>query len=177
MTRAFAAIVLCGLAMGVAAFVIYRVNSPRSPVQAAFYQDLAQADAVVDPAAAQSMISGYRSNNGLGRVVIDADLMRLASEQARAMAARGRMDQEVGSPFQDRMRKAGLGGSFAVENVGAGYHTLADAFSGWRDSPPHRANMLNRSVTRMGIAAAYAPASKYKVFWALIFAGSDGRRG
>jgi hypothetical protein len=98
MTRAFAAIVLCGLAMGVAAFVIYRENSPRSPVQAAFYQDLAQADAVVDPAAAQSMISGYRSNNGLGRVVIDADLMRLASEQARAMAARGRMDQEVGSP-------------------------------------------------------------------------------
>jgi uncharacterized protein YkwD len=177
MTRAFAALVLCGLAMGVAAFVIYRENSPRSPVQATFYQDLTQADAVVDPATAQSMISGYRSNNGLGPVVIDADLMRLASEQARAMATRGRMDQEVGSPFQDRMRKAGLGGSFAVENVGAGYHTLADAFSGWRDSPPHRANMLNRSVTRMGIATAYAPATKYKVFWALIFASSDDRRG
>jgi uncharacterized protein YkwD len=175
MTRAFAAIVLCGLAMGVAAFVIYRENSPRSPVQAAFYQDLGQADAVVDPAAAQSMISGYRSNNGLGRVVIDADLMRLASEQARAMAARGRMHQEVGSPFQDRLRKAGFGGSFAGRK--RCYHTLADAFSGWRDSPPHRANMLNRSVTRMGIAAAYAPASKYKVFWALIFAGPDGRRG
>jgi uncharacterized protein YkwD len=140
-------------------------------VQATFYQDLAQADAVVDSAAAQSMISGYRSNNGLGPVVIDADLMRLA------MAARGRMDQEVGSPFQDRMRKAGFGGGFAVENVGAGYHTLADAFSGWRDSPSHRANMLNRGVTRMGIATAYAPASKYKVFWTLIFAGSDGRRG
>ena len=49
MTRAFAALVLCGLAMGVAAFVIqYRENSPRSPVQATFYQDLAQADAVVE---------------------------------------------------------------------------------------------------------------------------------
>jgi hypothetical protein len=35
------------------------------------------------------MISGYRSNNGLGPVIIDADPMRLASEQARAMAARG----------------------------------------------------------------------------------------
>ena len=177
MTRAFTALAFCGLAIGVAAFVIYRENSPRSPVQATFYQDLAQADAVVDAAAAQSMISGYRSNNGLGPVLIDADLMRLASEQARAMAARGRMDKEMGSPFQDRMRKAGFGGSFAVENIGAGYHTLADAFSGWRDLPSHRANMLNRSVTRMGIAAAYAPASKYKVFWTLIFAGSDGRRG
>ena len=60
----------------------------------------------------------------------------------------------------------------AVENISAGYHTLAEAFSGWRDSPPHKANMLNRSVTRMGIAAVYAPNSKYKVFWTLIMAAA-----
>jgi hypothetical protein len=29
----------------------------------------------------------------------------------------------------------------------------------------------------MGIAAAYAPKSKYKVFWALILAEPDERRG
>jgi uncharacterized protein YkwD len=137
---------------------------------------LAQAEATVDSAAAASMISGYRSNNGLGPVVVDAELMRLAGEQARAMAARDKMDSDVGRPFHERMRKAGLGGGVAVENVGAGYHTLAEAFSGWRDSPPHRANMLNRGVARMGIGTAYAPASKYKVFWALILAGPDGRR-
>jgi uncharacterized protein YkwD len=123
--------------------------------------------------ATQSMISGNRSNNGLGPVIIDADLMPLASEQARATAAGDRM----GRAFQERMCKAGFGGSAAVENVGAGYYTLADAFSGWRDAAPHRANMLNRGVTHMGIAAAYAPSSKYKVFRALIFAGPDGRRG
>jgi uncharacterized protein YkwD len=60
-----------------------------------------------------------------------------------------------------------------VENIGAGYQTLAEAFSGWRDSPPHRANMLNPNVTKMGIAAVYAPASKYKVFWSLILAKPD----
>ena len=65
----------------------------------------------------------------------------------------------------------------AVENIGAGYHTLAEAFSGWRDSPPHRANMLNGSVTRMGIAAVYTPKSKYKVYWALILATADGHKG
>jgi hypothetical protein len=31
--------------------------------------------------------------------------------------------------------------------------------------------MLNRGATRMGIAAVYAPNSKYKVFWALVLAG------
>ena len=96
--------------------------------------------------ATQSMISGNRGNNGLGPVIIDADLMPLASEQARATAAGDRM----GRAFQERMCKAGFGGSAAVENVGAGYYTLADAFSGRRDSAPHRANMLNRGVTPWG---------------------------
>jgi uncharacterized protein YkwD len=176
-----AAFALCGLTIG-AVLAGCSESAPPPSGQPTFYQDLAQSDAAVDAAAAQSMISGYRSNNGLGAVAVDPDLMRLAGEQARAMAARDKMDHDVGHSVRERMRKAGLGGSVAVENVGAGYHTLAEAFSGWRDSPPHRANMLNRGVTRMGIATAYAPASKYKVFWALILAGPvlagpDGRRG
>ena len=80
------------------------------------------------------------------------------------------------NPSYERFRKAGLSGSIAVENISAGYHTLAEAFSGWRDSPPHRANMLNAAVTRIGIAAVYAPNSKYKVFWALVLAGEAGRQ-
>ena len=142
-----------------------------------FYRSLAHADAQLDAPAAQSMISGYRANNGLGSVTIDPTLMRLASEQARAMAARDKLDHSVWHPFQQRIQNSGFDASVAVENIGAGYHTLAEAFSGWRDSPPHRANMLNRDVTRMGIAAAYAPQSKYKVFWSLILARPDERRG
>jgi len=152
-------------------------NCPRCMVQQTVYQDLARADAMVDATAAQSMISGYRRNNRLEPLAVDSELMRIASEQARAMAARNEMDHDVGRSFQERMRNAGFDASLAIENVGAGYHTLADAFSGWRDSPPHRANMLNRNVTRLGMAAAYAPSSKYKVFWALILAGPVGRRG
>jgi len=93
------------------------------------------------------------------------------------MAARDKLDHAVSHPFQDRIRSSGFDAGVAVENISAGYHTLAEAFSGWRDSPPHRANMLNASVTRMGIAAVYAPKSKYKVFWALILASGEGRKG
>ena len=138
-----------------------------------FYRNLAQPGAELDPAAAASMISGYRGNNGLSAVTLDPELMRLANDQATAMAARGTLDHSVGAPFQDRIRKSHFDASVAVENIGAGYHTLAEAFSGWRDSPPHRANMLKAGVTRMGIAAVYAPQSKYKVFWALIMANKD----
>jgi uncharacterized protein YkwD len=142
-----------------------------------FYQNLARPDAAVDADAAASMISGYRSNNGLSPVSVDPELMRMASEQARAMAAHDKMEHDVGRPFRDRIRNSPFRNTVAVENISAGYHTLAEAFSGWRDSPPHRANMLNASVTRIGIAAAYAPGSKYKVFWALILAGPAGHHG
>ena len=147
------------------------------PEQPTFYQDLAQTNVTVDPAAAASMISGYRGNNGLGSLTVDPELMRLASEQAHAMAAHDRMDHDIGRPFQERIKDSAFRGSVAVENISAGYHTLAEAFSGWRDSPPHRANMLNASVTRLGIAAVYSPTSKYKVFWALILASERPQRG
>jgi uncharacterized protein YkwD len=151
-------------------------NAPPSG-QPSFYIDLSQPGTALDANAAQSMISGYRGNNGLGPLTIDPELMRLASEQAQAMAARDKLDHDAKHPFAERIRKSGYDASVAVENIGAGYHTLAEAFSGWRDSPPHRANMLNASVTQMGIAAVYTPKSKYKVYWSLIMAAPGDRRG
>ncbi len=141
-----------------------------------FYRSLATAGAEVDASAAASMISGYRSNNGLGAVSVDPQLMKLAEAQARAMASRDKLDHNVTRAFRDRLLGSGYAATVAAENIGAGYHTLAEAFSGWRDSPSHRENMLLRGATRMGIAAAYAPKSKYKVFWALILAAPDDRR-
>jgi uncharacterized protein YkwD len=142
-----------------------------------FYRSLATKDAQVDATMAASMISGYRANNGLTPVTIDAELMKLAEAQAQAMASRDTLSHDVARSFHDRLKGRGYRARTAAENVGAGYHTLAQAFSGWRDSPGHRANMLLKGATRMGIAAAYAPKSKYKVFWALILAEPDERRG
>ena len=147
------------------------------PGDPSFYHSMAAAGAALDAPTAASMISGYRRNNGLGEVAIDPALMQLAQAQAGAMASRDKLDHNVMRAFPDRLRASGFDAKFAAENIGAGYHTLAEAFSGWRDSPPHRANMLLKGASRMGIAATYAPKSKYKVFWALILAAPDDRRG
>ena len=117
--------------------------------QPSFYQNLAQPDMTVDPAAAASMISGYRSNNGLGPVSVDPDLMRMANEQAIAMAQHDTINHHIGKPFKERVGNSPFANVVVVENVSAGYHTLAEAFSGWRDLPPHRANLLNRGVSRL----------------------------
>jgi uncharacterized protein YkwD len=139
----------------------------------AMYINMAEPGAKLDPAAAASMISQYRQNNGLGAVIIDPDLMRLAEAQSGTMAAQNKLDHDVKAPLARRLAAGGYPATVAVENVSAGYHTLAEAFSGWRDSPPHKANMLKSGVTKLGIAASYAPNTKYKVFWTLILASTD----
>ncbi len=136
-----------------------------------FYDNLAKTGQPVDPAAAASILNAYRATKGLSQVTVDPELSRVAQDQANAMAAADQLSHEVGGrTFVQRMKASGFDPKIAVENVGAGYHTLAEAFSGWRDSPPHNANMLTPGVTRMGIATAFAPKSKYKVYWALVLA-------
>lgn len=141
-----------------------------------FYRNLAHPGSELDAAAAASMISGYRANNDLPAVTLDPVLMRLAQEQAEAMAKRDKLDHNASKPFNTRLKASGYDAKRAAENIGAGYHTLAEAFSGWRDSPPHRSNMLLKGATRMGIAAVYTPRSKYKVYWSLILAEPDDRK-
>jgi len=144
--------------------------------QPAMYLDMATPGARLDAAAAASMISQYRQNNGLGGVQVDPDLVRIAESQSQAMASQNKLDHDVKAPLARRLNGAGYPANLAVENVSAGYHTMAEAFSGWRDSPPHKANMLKSGVTKMGIAASYAPNTKYKVFWTLILASTETPR-
>jgi uncharacterized protein YkwD len=153
------------------------VDNYAPKTEPSFYRNLAQPGAELDAAAAASMISGYRANNGLSAVALDSELMRLAQARAEVMAKRDKLDHGAGKPFVQRLKASGYDAKAAAENISAGYHTLAEAFSGWRDSSPHRANMLLAGATRMGIAAVYAPASKYKVYWSLILAEPDEKKG
>jgi uncharacterized protein YkwD len=139
----------------------------RAPNEAPrFYRSLAQEDAAVDAPTAQAMIGAYRANKGLTPLVLDADLERLAQAETRAMAAADR--PASADAVKARLAAEGFDGPGA--NLSAGYHTLAEAFSGWRDSPQHNGVLLDPKARRMGIATAYAPGSKYKVYWAFLTA-------
>jgi len=149
-------------------------GTPEMPQQPAFYDNLARAEAQLNVNAAASLLSDYRQRNGLPRVEIDARLVEMAEAQAKAMAQRNQVTHDPGGrSFTKRLTASGFNARGAAENVGAGYHTLAEAFSGWRDSPSHNKNMLLSGATKIGIATAYAPNSKYKVFWALVLAEPD----
>ncbi len=141
-------------------------TEPARTSQPAFYRDLGSPSARVDENEARAMISAYRLNAGLNALALDPDLVAAAQQEASAMAA-------VDKPAQAEAVKARLarGGQPGAEaNLSAGYRRLAEAFSGWRDSPQHDRVMKVAGAKRMGIATAYAPGSKYQVYWALILA-------
>ncbi len=130
------------------------------------YWPMAATGAQIDAGAAQAMIAAYRSNKGLPPLALDPGLQRLAETETAAMAAAGRPSQ-----------------ADIVKTVPPGWATrsrpptsrpattsLAEAFSGWRESPAAQRGDARPLRDRMGIATAYAPGSKYKVYWALLVA-------
>lgn len=158
----------------VAALALAACQSAPEPTlpKPSFYEDLASPTARVDQQKALSMLNDYRARSGVAPLQLDPELSRIAGDYARKMAALDKMGHNVDGSSLLGMRLKSYGYPFANagENVAAGYHTLAEAFSGWRQSPPHDRGMKDPEMTLMGIATAYNPNSKYKVFWCLIFA-------
>lgn len=136
------------------------------------YQNLAEVAGDLDETAARDTINAFRANNGLSQVVLDDRLTALARGYARDLAnaaGKGAAIKPDGK-LDTRLIAAGYDKTEVMETVSAGYYTLAEAFSGWRDSGPHRDTMLFAPARDMGIAAIYLPGTKYRVYWVLIMA-------
>jgi Cysteine-rich secretory protein family len=127
---------------------------------------------LVGPASAEpspaSMISEFRLKQGEGSVVLDATLNRIALEQARAMAARDRLDHDVLGPFNSRMAPAKAGR--AAENIAYGHEDFKKTLDQWIASAGHRKNLLLAKASRVGIASARSPTS-LRTYWAMVIAG------
>ncbi|HXY58468.1 MAG TPA: CAP domain-containing protein [Methylocystis sp.] len=147
-----------------------RSAPPPSSAEPSFYRSLARAGAAVDQDAARDMISQYRRNNGLGALALDDRLSAAAQRLADEMASRSAVVPQSALNLERRLEAAGVQTKSGAANVSAGYQTLAEAFSGWRQSPPHNARMLAAGARRMGLATAYAKKGKYRVYWALLLA-------
>lgn len=163
MIRLASLLLVCGLAVAGCAGV--QPSIPARPV-------------AVDAGAAAEHINAFRARNGLGPVRLNETLMQAAASHAMAMASRNRMSHNLGSggSLPRRLTMAGYRWGAAAENIGAGYQGLQAALAGWEASAGHRKNLLLEGVSEIGIAAAYAPGTRYGTFWALILAAPPPER-
>ena len=96
-----------------------------------------------------------RKRAGLPPVAWDEPLARVARGYSEEMAERELVEHR--SPRSgnaaDRVRRAGARAEVVLENV-ARANSIADAQRSFMTSPGHRANVLDRTVTRMGAGVA-----------------------
>lgn len=109
-----------------------------------------------DPGAVASslraMINEARTRAGLRPLAAMPSLDAVAEAHAQDMATRRYIAHNApdGSTPGDRLRRAGLRSGLALENVARGYGAR-EIHEGLMGSPGHRANILNPTVTHLGL--------------------------
>ena len=115
------------------------------------------------------LVNIERANEGIGPLELDKDLCAVAQLHSDDMVARGFFSHENPDgqdPF-DRMWAYGISFMAAAENIAAGQRSPEEVVDSWMHSPGHRANILNPTYKKMGVAYTYGGA--YGIYWAQCF--------
>ena len=114
------------------------------------------------------LVNEIRVKNGLSPLTQDWQLSRVARYKSQDMRDRGYFSHTsptYGSPF-NMMKSFGITYKTAGENIAKGYGSPKAVVDGWMNSPGHRANILNKSFTHIGVG--YVASGNY---WTQMFIG------
>ena len=127
--------------------------------------------ALVNEARSAARRCGWRRFEAAPPLARSAALDRTATDHARDMASRSRMEHtgSDGSTPGERATRAGYRWSRIGENVAAGQPTPELAVASWLDSPRHCANLMEPAFTEMGIGFAADSANAVAIYWAQVF--------
>lgn len=119
-------------------------------------------------------INEFRAQNGLPALVASQTAGAAADHHSINMANGNFFSHtgQDGSTFDSRMREHGYTfNTFLGENIAAGQASAFQTFVQWRESPGHRANMLNANYSAIGIGRAFNSSSTYGYYWTTTFGG------
>lgn len=167
--------------LGSAAAAAITSVAPRSVVQAH-----SAADYCADTLEQEflTLINDYRAANGLGRLSMGQRIGAAAQHHSADMANRNYLNhttQGTGEGPRERMIAHGYPANTTWwgENIYAGYGvqngvdlgSAQAAFTWWKNSPGHNANMLNSRYVVIGIDRTSNPNSQYRNYWTTNFGG------
>ncbi|HEY0010355.1 MAG TPA: CAP domain-containing protein [Candidatus Paceibacterota bacterium] len=112
--------------------------------------------AAVLPGVLTSLTNEDRADNSLPSVTHDPALARAAQLAVNDMAEKGYFahNSPDGKTPWHWLREAGYPYSYAGQNLAVNFTDSVDVEKGWMNSPTHRANIMKREYTRVGIAVA-----------------------
>ncbi len=136
-------------------------------------------DVAINKSSAIAKVNAYRASHGLPALRHDPQLDAAARDMTHLITRNDSMNTRAHSArgLSGRLDRAGYPTYAGAENLGAGYVSFDHALSGWKGSADHNKNLLNKYVTRIGLARAKRPDGKWRNFWVMILARphADGR--
>lgn len=99
------------------------------------------------------LVNVERANAGLPALKSDWELARVAEDKSQDMADKNYFSHTsptYGSPFT-MMKNYGITYKSAGENIAQGQRTASEVVKAWMNSEGHRANILNKNFTHIGV--------------------------
>lgn len=139
---------------------------------------VAPADATIDEDEREllRLINEYRAANGLGCLTPSPTMNVAATWMSIAMGKQGFFSHNeppcdpggecTGRGFAERITFFGHDQwTAAAENIACGQRSPLEAFTAWKNSPGHNANMLHGSMTAIGIGREVVSGSSCRIYW------------
>ncbi len=113
-----------------------------------------------------ALVNAERKSAGLSALTLDETACTAATVRAREVATVFSHTRPNGSSCFTALKEAGVSYRAAGENIAKGYRSAESVMDGWMHSDGHRANILNKNFTRLGVG--YDAASNS---WTQFFVG------
>ena len=115
-----------------------------------------------------NLVNSARAKENLAPLKLNSALSNVAQAKSEDMQKNNYFDHTsptYGSPF-DMMKKFGISYLSAGENIAKGQKTAEAVVNAWLNSEGHRANILNKNFTDMGLGYLNTGGTTY---WTQIF--------
>jgi uncharacterized YkwD family protein len=125
--------------------------------------EMTQAEAVL------KLVNAERKKAGVQPLTLSEKLTSIANTKAKDMADKGYFSHQsptYGSPF-DMLKQFGVSYSYAGENIAAGQKTAEEVMNSWMNSSGHKANILNKNYTQIGVG--FVRGGEYGTEWVQLF--------
>ena len=128
-----------------------------------------------DEQAILDQTNARRQEAGRAALKPNAVLFAIARKHAEEMAKANKLEHRLnGKNSGDRADAAGYKWTTVSENIAWNQRSVAEVMDGWMRSSGHRANLLGRDVTEMGVGIAAN--SKGELYWVQVFAQPEVSR-
>jgi uncharacterized YkwD family protein len=117
------------------------------------------------------LVNAERIKAGLNPLKSDWELARVARYKSMDMRDRNYFAHQsptYGSPF-DMIQSFAIDYRYAGENIAAGQRSPEEVVKSWMNSSGHRANILNRNFTKIGVG--FIQGGTYQTYWTQLFTG------